>query len=184
MASLTEGEYVLGCKVQLLEDAMTVIPSSKPAYGLASAEDFATLDGLALIRAMIAGRVPGPPSSEVMGFRLVEAEEGKVVFEAEPGPHLLNPLGAIHGGFALTLIDSAAGCAVHTLLPAGTGYTTVETKVNFTRPLSPDSGLVRCEGRVISRGRQIATAEATLYAPGGKIAAHGTSTLIILPPRG
>lgn len=85
---------------------------------------------------------------------------------------------------ALTLIDSAAGCAVHTELAAGVGYTTVETKVNFTRPIDPDGGTIRCEGRVLSRGRQIATAEARLLSGAGKLLAHGTSTLILLPPRG
>ena len=105
------------------------------------------------------------------------------MFEGEPGPHLLNPLGAVHGGFALALIDSACGCAVHSELDAGVGYTTVETKVNFTRPIDPEGGPVRCEGRVLSRGRQIATAEAYLRSAEGKLLAHGTSTLIILGPR-
>jgi uncharacterized protein (TIGR00369 family) len=109
-------------------------------------------------------------------------EKGRAVFEGRPGPHFFNPLGGIHGGFALTLIDSAAGCAVHTELHAGIGYTTVETKANFVRPV-PAQGVVRCEGRVLSRGRQIATAEAHLRAADGKLLAHGTSTLIILGRR-
>ena len=148
-------------------------------YGLASAEQFASMSGLELLQAMIAGEAPGPPIAETMSFLLVEVAEGKAVFEGRPGPHLLNPLGSIHGGVALTLIDSAAGCAVHSLLPAGTSYTTVETKVNFTRPLRADGGPVRCEGQVVARGRQIATAEARLYTSDGKLAAHGTSTLMI-----
>ena len=110
------------------------------------------------------------------------SSKGRAVFEGTPGRILLNPLGAVHGGYALTLIDSACGCAVHTELDAGIGYTTVETKVNFTRPIEPDGGPVRCEGRVLSRGRQIATAEACLRSAEGKLLAHGTSTLIILPP--
>ncbi|HEY0414680.1 MAG TPA: PaaI family thioesterase [Allosphingosinicella sp.] len=154
------------------------------AFGLATAEDFATMSGLELLQALIDGRVPAPPIGRTMGFRLVEVAPGRAVFEGEPGPHLLNPLGGVHGGCALTLIDSAAGCAVHTELPAGVGYTTVETKVNFTRPIAADGGTVRCEGRVVTRGRQIATAEARLLSAEGKILAHGTSTLIILPPRG
>ena len=148
-------------------------------YGLASAEQFASMSGLELLQAMIAGHVPGPPIAETMSFTLVEVGEGRAVFEGEPGPHLLNPLGSVHGGVALTLIDSAAGCAVHTLLPAGTSYTTVETKVNFTRPIRPDGGKVRCEGQVVTRGRQIATAEARLLDASGKVMAHGTSTLMI-----
>ena len=151
-------------------------------YGLASPDQFRTRSGLDLLQAMIAGELPAPPISQAMNIMLVEAEKGRAVFEGRPGPHLLNPLGGIHGGFALTLIDSAAGCAVHTELDAGVGYTTVETKANFVRPV-PAEGVVRCEGRVLSRGRQIATAEAYLRTQDGKLLAHGTSTLIILPPR-
>jgi uncharacterized protein (TIGR00369 family) len=147
--------------------------------GLASPEDFRTMSGLDLLRAMLAGALPAPPISQTLGMYLVEVEKGRAVFEGAPGPHLLNPLGSVHGGFALTLIDSATGCSVHTELDAGVGYTTVETKANFVRPV-PAEGRVRCEGRVLSRGRQIATAEATLTGPDGKLLAHGTSTLIIL----
>ncbi|HEX8064550.1 MAG TPA: PaaI family thioesterase, partial [Allosphingosinicella sp.] len=130
------------------------------------------------------GELPAPPIGATIGFRLVEVEPGRAVFEGAAGPHLLNPLGGVHGGVALTLIDSAAGCAVHSELPAATGYTTVETKVNFTRPVPPDGSRIRCEGRVVTRGRQIATAEARLLSAEGKVLAHGTSTLIILQPRG
>jgi uncharacterized protein (TIGR00369 family) len=136
--------------------------------------------GLEYLRAMMAGEQPAAPIGQHIGFRLAEVERGRAVFEGEPGPHLLNPLGAVHGGFALTLIDSACGCAVHTELEAGIGYATVETKVNFVRPIAPESGTIRCEGRVLSRGRTIATAEARLTSADGKLLAHGTSTLIIL----
>ena len=150
-------------------------------YGVATAEELAGLDGLDFLRAVIAGRFPAPLIGRTMGFRLAEVGPGTAVFEGEPFDGLLNPLGSVHGGWALALIDSAAGCAVHTELPAGTGYTTVETKVNFVRPIAPEDGTVRCEGRVLSRGRQIATAEARLLSAEGKLLAHGTSTLIILP---
>lgn len=152
-------------------------------YGVTSYDDIKHLSGLEMLGAMIAGDLPAAPIGEALGFRLVEVAPGRAAFEAMPGPHLLNPLGAVHGGFALTLIDSACGCAVHTELDAGVGYTTVETKVNFTRPIDPAGGAVRCEGRVLSRGRQIATAEAFLRSAEGKLLAHGTSTLIILGPR-
>jgi uncharacterized protein (TIGR00369 family) len=151
--------------------------------GVASSEDIAGLSGLEMLQAIISGALPAPPIGATMGFRLVEVAPGRAVFEGSAGPHLLNPLGGVHGGVALTLIDSAAGCAVHTELPAGVGYTTVETKVNFTRPIPPDGSIVRCEGRVVTRGRQIATSEARLLSAEGKVLAHGTSTLIILPPR-
>jgi uncharacterized protein (TIGR00369 family) len=153
-------------------------------HAIATGEQIAGLSGLEFLRRMIAGDLPGPPIAETMGFRLVEAELGRAVFEGVPSPALLNPLGSVHGGWALTLIDSATGCSLHSDLPAGTGYTTVETKVNFTRPIPADGGKVRCEGRLLSRGRQIATAEARLLSADGKLLAHGTSTLIILPPRG
>jgi uncharacterized protein (TIGR00369 family) len=153
-------------------------------YGAVAAEDLASLTGLELLERMVAGEIPAPPISRTMGFRLAEVEPGRAVFEGEPGEALINPLGSVHGGWALTLIDSATGCALHTELPAGIGYTTVETKANFTRAIAPGSGTVRCEGRVVSRGRQIATAEARLTASDGRLLAHGTSTLIILPPRG
>ncbi len=153
-------------------------------FGVASGDEIADMTGLAMLRAIISGALPSPPIGATMGFRLVEVEPGRAVFEGSAGPHLLNPLGGVHGGVALTLIDSAAGCAVHTELAAGIGYTTVETKVNFTRPVPPDGSPIRCEGRVVSRGRQIATAEARLLSAEGKLLAHGTSTLIILRPRG
>src|SRR3954470_5602353 len=157
---------------------------SERRVGIASREEMEGLSGIEMLRAIIAGELPTPPIGITMGFRLVEVAPGRAVFEGRPGPHLLNPLGGIHGGVALTLIDSAAGCAVHSELAAGIGYATVETKVNFTRPIGPDDGTMRCEGRVVTRGRQIATAEARLLSAEGKILAHGTSTLIILPPRG
>jgi uncharacterized protein (TIGR00369 family) len=152
-------------------------------FGVSTLDQIAGLSGLEMLRRMIAGELPAAPIAEPMSFLLVEVEEGRAVFEGTPQPNLLNPLGAVHGGWALTLIDSACGCAVHSALPAGTGYTTVETKVNFTRPIAPDGAPVRCEGRVLSRGRQIATAEAFLRSADGKLLAHGTSTLIILGPR-
>ena len=152
--------------------------------GVLPLDRIAGMTGLEVLRAMAAGELPGPGMGKTMGFRLVEVDEGRAVFEGTPGPHLLNPLGAVHGGFALALIDSACGCALHSALGPGIGYTSVETKVNFTRPIAPDGGLVRCEGRVLSHGRQIATAEAYLRSADGRLLAHGTSTLIILRPRG
>jgi uncharacterized protein (TIGR00369 family) len=157
--------------------------SSETRNEVAPRGEIANLTGLEMLRGILAGTLPAPPIGATMGFRLIEVAPGRAVFEGSAGPHLLNPLGGVHGGVALTLIDSAAGCAVHTELPAGVGYTTVETKVNFTRPIPPDGTPVRCEGRVVTRGRQIATAEARLLSPDGKVLAHGTSTLIILPPR-
>ena len=151
--------------------------------GTIAPEALRRLSGLEALTAMIAGDLPVPPIGRLMGFRLVEVEKGRAVFEGTPGADLLNPLGAVHGGYALALIDSACGCAVHSELDAGIGYTTVETKANFTRPIDPQGGPISCEGRVLSRGRQIATAEAYLRSAEGKLLAHGTSTLIIFAPK-
>lgn len=152
-------------------------------HGVATREQIAGLSGIEMLRKMMAGDLPAAPIAEPLGFRLVEVDRGRAVFEGTPGPHLLNPLGSVHGGYALTLIDSACGCALHAALDAGVGYTTVETKVNFTRAIDPGGGPVRCEGRVLSRGRTIATADAFLRDEGGRLLAHGTSTLILLYPR-
>ncbi len=153
------------------------------AYGLADPATVSSLSGLELLRRMVAGELPAAPIAEPMNFLLVEVEHGRAVFEGRPTPKLLNPLGSVHGGWALTLVDSAAGCALHTILPAGIGYTTVETKVNFTRAIRPDGQPVRCVGTVVHAGRQIATAEARLVDESGKLLAHGTSTLMIFPAR-
>ncbi|QQQ20128.1 PaaI family thioesterase [Brevundimonas vitis] len=116
-------------------------------------------------------------------YGLVEVGDGMAVFEGQTGPHLLNPAGTVHGGWALALIDSATACAAHSTLPAGVGYTTLSTTGNLTRPILVDTGRVRCEGRVINAGRQIITTEATVRDTGGRLLAHGTSTVMVLKPR-
>src|ERR687898_1358500 len=117
------------------------------------------LSGMEYIQAIFSGELPPPPIAELMGFRGVEAEPGRAVFEMEPGPEHYNPIGSVHGGVALTLLDSAMGCAVHTLLEAGVRYTTLEVKTNFVRPITADTGLIRREGTLIHKGSRIATAE-------------------------
>ncbi|HRK23851.1 MAG TPA: PaaI family thioesterase [Beijerinckiaceae bacterium] len=140
--------------------------------------------GLDILRAMISGELPAPTICEGLSFRLIEAEEGRAVFAGETSGAILNPHGTVHGGWALTLIDSATGCAALSTLPAGTGYTTVETKGNFVRPILAETGLVRCEGIVLARGRQIITAEARITDSAGKLLAHGSATMLVLPARG
>ena len=137
------------------------------------------LSGMEYIQAIFGGELPAPPISELMGFRGVEAEPGRAVFEMEPGPQHYNPIGSVHGGIALTLLDSAMGCAVHTLLAAGVGYTTLEVKTNFVRPISVETGVIRCEGVVLHSGSRIATAEGKLTDGEGKLLAHGTTTCLI-----
>ena len=142
--------------------------------------DLAQLDGLSALRAMIAGELPAPPIATLLGFDLVEVDEGRVVFAVEPGDQHYNPIGMVHGGLAATLIDSATGCAVHSTLPAGTGYTTTDVQVRFVRPITRDTGRIECVGQVVHRGRTLATAEARLSA-GDRLLAHGTASLLILP---
>jgi uncharacterized protein (TIGR00369 family) len=161
---------------------VTTKPDPERRYGIVPPEQAATLSGRELLEGVVSGRLPMPPIGRTLGFRLVEVGDGTAVFEGEPGEHLFNPMGIVHGGWALTLIDSATGCAAHTLLPAGAGYTTVETKVNFSRAIRADTGRVRCEGRVISKGRQIISAEAVVRGADGKVLAHGTSTLLVRSP--
>ncbi len=151
-------------------------------YGIASPEDVAALSGREVLQAMIDGRLPAPPIARTLGFLLTLVEDGFAVFEGDTGSHLLNPMGAVHGGWALTLIDSATALAAYSVLPAGVAYTTVETKANFTRPILADTGRVRAEGRVVSRGRQVVTAEAKVTDARGRVLAHGTSTLLVLGP--
>lgn len=139
------------------------------------------MPGLDFIRAMATGEVPSPPIAALLGFRVFEVEEGRVVFAVEPAEQHYNPIGAVHGGLACALFDSAMGCAVHTVLPAGTGYTTLELKVNFLRPMTSATGEVRCEGRTIHVGRTTATAEARLTNRAGKLFGHATTTCMIFP---
>jgi uncharacterized protein (TIGR00369 family) len=149
-------------------------------YGIAIKEETSHLSGLEVLAEVVAGRLPQSPMAGTLGFALVEVEVGRAVFEGVPGAHVTNPAGAVHGGWALTLIDSAAGCAAHSTLEPGVRYVTVETKGNLTRPIVPGMGVLRCEGRVVQGGRRVILAEATLRDGGGKVLAHGTSTLLVL----
>jgi uncharacterized protein (TIGR00369 family) len=155
-------------------------PTSGITYGLATPAEVAGKTGREILQAIVDGRLPQPPICETLSFRIVEVGDGFAAFEGEPGAHLLNPMGGVHGGWALTLIDSAGGCAGLSLLPAGAGYATIETKGNFARPITKDTGRVRAEARVVARGRQVISAEAKVLSAEGKVLAHGTSTLLVL----
>ncbi len=141
----------------------------------------ATMTGIEYMTAIVTGTMPPPPIAVTMRLRPVELEEGRVVFEGLPGEEHYNPIGVVHGGYAATLLDSALGCAVHTTLPAGVGYTSLGLEAKYVRPISRDTGRVLCEAAVLYRGRKQATAEATLTAAdSGKLLASGTATCMIL----
>jgi len=144
-----------------------------------SAADFANAPGIDYLQAMIDGRCPQPPIGQTMDFLLVEVEAGKAIFQGEPLVRHYNPIGSVHGGWFATLLDSAVGCAVHSQVPAGKAYTTLELKINMIRPLFEGISRVRAVGNCIHVGRQTATAEARLLGPDGKLFAHATTTCLI-----
>ncbi len=148
-----------------------------------SIEAAGRLTGLAFLEAIRDGRLPPAPVSQLMGFALTEVEAGRAVFECEPSASHYNPIGSVHGGIISTLLDSALSCAVHSTLPAGTGYTTAELKVNFVRPVVTGTGRLRSEGRVIHAGSRLATAEARLTDASGKLFAHATGTCLVFTAR-
>jgi uncharacterized protein (TIGR00369 family) len=148
---------------------------------MATAAAGAGMAGLDYVRAIQAGTLPPPPIAVVMNYSIAELDEGRAVFEGEPGEEHYNPIGVVHGGYASTILDSALGCAVHTTLPAGAAYTSQTLEVKYLRPITRDTGVVRCSAEVVYRGRRTATSEARLTAAdSGKLLATGTSTCLIL----
>lgn len=140
-----------------------------------------TAGGMELLGRMVRGELPPPPIAELLGFRLAHVEPGLARFEIEPAEYHYNPIGVVHGGLAGILLDSAMGCSVHTTLPAGIGYTTLEFKVNLVRAVTMKTGLLTCEGRVVHAGKRAATAEGRLFDGEGKLYAHGSTTCMIFP---
>jgi uncharacterized protein (TIGR00369 family) len=141
---------------------------------LASAGTLRGLTGIEAMRAVRDGHVPPPPIAVLMNFRIADVEEGRVAFEGYPGEEHYNAIGVVHGGFALTLFDSAMGCAIHTTLPAGVAYTTTDVQVRLIRGITKDTGPVRCEANVVHVGRSTAVAEAKLYDRERRILGTGT----------
>jgi uncharacterized protein (TIGR00369 family) len=142
----------------------------------------ASRSGLDLLRAVATGELPPPPFARLLGMELRHVEEGRAEFTMAPAEEQLNPLGTVHGGIVTTILDSAMGCAVHTTLPAGMTYTTLELKVNFVRAVLLGAGPLVAEGVVVHRGGTVATSEARLLREDdGKLVAHATSTLLLMP---
>ena len=147
--------------------------------GVARPEQVGGMNGLQTLQAMLRGELPYPPIARTLAFQLVEVGEGTAIFQGAPGPDHFNPMGGIHGGWYATLLDSALGCAVHTMMPAGRGYTTAELGINLVKAIGSKVQRVRAEGRVLHCGRQLATAEARLVGPDGTLYAHGTTTCLV-----
>lgn len=141
----------------------------------------AELSGLDAMRGVASGELPPPPIASLFELTIDEVEDGRCVFALEPAEWMFNPIGSVHGGIAATMLDSCMGCAVHSTLPAGVGYTTTDLQVRYLRAMSADTGRVLAEGKVVHRGRKQATAEGRLYVEEtGKLIAHGTTGCIIL----
>lgn len=147
---------------------------------LATAERGLRMTGLAYLQALAAGELPRAPIAMLMGVDGLEVEPGKVTFTARPGEQHYNPIGMVHGGFAATLLDSAMGCAVQSLLGAGIAYSTLEIKVSYVRPLTAASGRVLASGQVVHGGRTIATAEGRVTDGSGRLYAHATTTCMVM----
>jgi uncharacterized protein (TIGR00369 family) len=139
-----------------------------------------SMAGIDFLRAIRDARLPPPPIAQLLGFTLVEVEPGHAVFEVVPGERHYNPIGVVHGGLAMTLLDSAMGCCVQTRMPAGSGYTTLEAKTNLVRAITQKTGRLRAIGKLVHLGSRIATAEGRLEDDAGKLYAHATTTCIVL----
>ncbi|MBP0438956.1 PaaI family thioesterase [Tianweitania sediminis] len=166
-----------------MSDAVELFPGfvARGGAGTVPHDVVGSISGLEFLQRIIQGDYPVPPIGRHLGFGLSEVAEGRAVFRGMPSAAYLNPLGVVHGGWAATLLDSALGCAVHTLLQAGEGYSTVEFKVNLTRPITANTGEVVAEGRVLHKGRTTAVSEASLKDSTGKLLAIGTETCSIFP---
>jgi uncharacterized protein (TIGR00369 family) len=145
----------------------------------ASAAHLGSESGLAMMQALFDGKIPPPPIGATLGFDLDSVEDGRAVFSLEPAEHHYNPIGSVHGGVFATLLDSAAGCAVHSTLPPGVGYTSVDLNVKFLRPMTAATGRVTCEGRVVNRGRRLVLAEAAITDGTGRLLATATSSCLL-----
>jgi len=169
---------------QWMSEEQAVRARLRPADALRPTLRAAELSGMEILEAIFAGELPAPPMGETLDFVPIRMAPGQAVFQGRPQRRHYNPLGTVHGGWFATLLDSAVGCAIHTTLPAGRGYTTLELKINLIRALTDAVPLVRAEAKVIHVGRQTGTAEGRIVGPDGKLYAHATTTCLIFdqPP--
>ncbi len=181
---MDDADKVLARWQQRQEEVEAMLASGAARVGVVQPAQAIGKSGLELFASMLSGELPFAPMAQTLDFFLVEVEKGRAVFQGRPGPRFFNPMGTVHGGWYATLLDSAVGCAVHSCMPAGKSYTTVELKLNIVKALSAKVGLIRAEGNVIHLGGQIATADGTLYGPDGKLYAHASTTCLVFdfPP--
>jgi uncharacterized protein (TIGR00369 family) len=156
------------------------VPMPK-TYGTVSAERQKEMSGLAFVRGLVDGSLPLNTIARTLGYDIVEAESGRVVITAVPNDTHLNPAGGVHGALSAALLDSAMGLAILSTLDQGIGETTLEFKISLVRPITPETGLIRAEGTVLSRGRRIGTAEGRITDDKGRLLSHGTTTCLIFP---
>jgi len=161
------------------EETIRARMDAGPGPGVARPEQIAGKTGLEVLQAMLRAELPYASIARTLDFLIVEVAPGRAVFQGTPGTQHLNPMGTVHGGWFATLLDSALGCAVHTLMPPGRGYTTAELGINMVKALTPKVARVRAEGRIIHCGRQLATAEARLVGADGTLYAHATTTCLV-----
>ena len=148
-------------------------------YGIVSAERKKAMSGLEFVKGLVSGELPVNTMAQTVGYDIVEAERGRVVVALVPTGALLNPAGTVHGGLTATLLDTCMGLAVHTTLEKGVSQTTLEFKISLVRPITPETGLIRAEGKVLNAGRRIGTAEGRVTDSNGRLLAHGTTTCLI-----
>ena len=154
-------------------------PAAKPEYGVTPTHIMASMPGIDFVRAIFAGKLPTPPILQTIEPFDYAAEPGIITFQSVPGFRHYNPIGSVHGSYAAALLDSAMGMAVHSMLPAGSGYTTLEFKISFIRGMTKDTGPVRSEGRTLNVGRRAATAEGRIADSKGRLLAHATTTCLV-----
>jgi uncharacterized protein (TIGR00369 family) len=147
-----------------------------------SAQAATAMAGIDFLRAMVDGKLPGPPIAATLGFTVASVQPGRVVFEFTPAEFQYNPIGSVHGGVYATMCDSACGCVVHSMLPAGAGYTSQDLSIKFLRPVTAATGTLQCEGTIIHLGSRTALAQASLTDSQGKLYAHATSSCLIFRP--
>lgn len=161
------------------EAAQQAIAAGGAGPGVARPDQVAGMDGLAMMQALLRGEVPHAHIASTLDFLMIEVDRGRAVFQGRPGTAHLNPMGTVHGGWFATLLDSALGCAVHTMMPPGRGYTTAELGINLVRSITPKVQRVRAVGEVQHCGRQLATATARLVGPDGTLYAHASTTCLV-----